>query len=653
MKALLFVVSFTLLTALANANVRLAKIFGSGMVLQRNQPIAIWGWADVGENVVISFRNQTRQVKAGQDGKWKVTLEPESAGGPYELRVKGKNTLLLNDILVGDVWICSGQSNMEWPVSAAQNAKAEIAAANFPNIRHFKVQTDVAGMPKKDLEHSGIWKPATPQNVADFTAVGYFFARDLQKELGIPIGLINTTWGGTDIETWISKDAFENSSDFKEMIAGLGTIDLSAQAKAKEKVIQTLIKSLQGSLPTKEALDKWKLSSFNDNTWPKMTVPQLWEQQTLKDVDGTVWLRKTIDIAAEDAGKSATLSLAMIDDNDETYLNGVKIGATKGYNVVRSYTIPGGMLKTGKNVIAIRIEDTGGGGGVYGDAKGVALNIGNKNIPLAGQWAFAIESIKTSNSINPNSYPTLLYNAMIHPLIPIAMKGVIWYQGENNAGRANEYQKSFPLMINDWRSKWGNTNFPFYFVQLATFNAGNGDSEKGSAWAELREAQSKTLALPHTGMAVTTDIGDAKDIHPTNKQDVGRRLAAIALHDAYNKNQVYTGPTYKSMKLEENKIRISFSNTGSGLTLKDKSGALAGFEIAGEDQKFKKAKAFVEGNEVVVYNDEIVKPVAVRYNWADDAGAGNLFNKENFPAAPFRTDAWTGVTANNKYSFMK
>lgn len=649
LRAFLIVLSLSYFSTIAHAHVRVAKIFGSGMVLQRNQPIPVWGWADKGEDVTVSFHNQTRKVKAGTDGKWKVILNAETAGGPYVLSIKGKNTLQLKDILVGDVWICSGQSNMEWPLSAAQNAKAEIDAANYPKIRHFKVQADAAGEPRQDLEYNSNWKAALPQNVGDFTAVGYFFARDLYKELNIPIGLINTTWGGTDVETWISKNAFENSADFKEMIAGTKIIDLSGVMKEKEKAVQELVKSIQGSLPSKERVSNWPLATFNDNSWPKITIPQLWEQETLKDVDGTVWLRKTVEIAAEDVDKPASLSLAMIDDNDITYLNGTRVGSTNGYNVKRAYTIPKGTLKPGKNTIAVRVEDTGGGGGIYGDAGDVTLKVGDKTMPLAGQWGYGIETLQVSKSINPNSFPTILYNAMVHPLIPFAMKGVIWYQGENNAGRAYEYQKSFPLLIHDWRQQWGNLNFPFYFVQLATFNAGNGNSEKGSNWAELREAQSMALALPRTGMAVTTDIGDAKDIHPRNKQDVGRRLAKIALHDTYNKKVVYAGPTYKSMKVEGNKIRISFTNVGSGLLSKDKNRNVFGFDIAGADQKFRQAKAIIQGNDVIVYHDDLENPVAVRYNWADDAGEGNLYNKENLPAPPFRTDGWPGITVNNKY----
>jgi len=653
-KKIFLVISASLFSTLVYADVRVAKIFGDGMVLQRNQPIPVWGWADKGEDVVVAFRTQTRKVQAGTDGKWQVTFGPESAGGPYTLRVSGKNKLELKDILVGDVWICSGQSNMEWPLASAQRAKEEIAAANYPQIRHFKVRNDAGGQPKEDLAFEGSWKPALPENAGDFTAVGYFFARELHRELNVPIGLINTSWGGTDIEPWISKKGFENSNDFKQMIASLPAIDLQAEAKARATAIQELVKGFQGSLPTAETAASWRLPSFNDSSWPKMNVPQLWEQGALKDVDGTVWLRKSVDIAPEDAGKEASLSLGTIDDNDETFVNGTKVGATTGYTVKRTYSIPKGLLKPGKNVIAVRVEDFSGGGGLYGEAAELYLKLGSKVVPLAGPWASQVEAVQTdSNFINPNSYPTVLYNAMIHPLIPFAMKGVLWYQGENNAGRAQEYRKAFPLMIQDWRKQWGQPSFPFYFVQLASYNAANGNSEQGSTWAELREAQSMTLSVPNTGMAVTTDIGEEKDIHPRNKQDVGHRLALVALHDTYGKKIVFEGPTYKSMKIEGNKIRISFSSVGGALSTKDKQSVLSGFAIAGEDRKFKPAKAVLQGNEVIVEQEGVPKPVAVRYNWADYAGAGNLYNKEGLPAAPFRTDTWPGLTAEARYSIKK
>ena len=498
----------------------------------------------------------------------------------------------------------------------------------------------------------GEWEICTPENASDFTAVGYFFARELYNELKIPIGLVHTSWGGTHSETWTSREAFEQSAEFKDMIVGMPTLDLDKLAKEKNETLAKKLSALGLVLPKAGETKNWNQSSFNDSNWPAMELPELWEDKALGDLDGIVWFRKTITISKDDAGKEAILQLAMIDDMDETFVNGVQVGSTKAYNEKRFYKVGADRFKAGENTIAIRVTDTGGGGGVYGDATEMKLTIGKSMISLAGDWKYQVEKVQgTGSSIGPNSYPTLLYNAMLNPLLNLSIEGAIWYQGESNAGRAYQYRTAFPLMITDWRNHWKQGNFPFYFVQLASFNSANGDSEHGSTWAELREAQTMTLSLPHTGMAVTTDIGEANDIHPRNKQDVGKRLAAIALHDVYGKSNEFSGPVYESMKTEGNKIRISFTHIGSGLLIKDKYGYLKGFEIAGSDQKFTYAKAWIEGNSIVVSSDQISNPAAVRFAWADNPEDANLFNKDGFPAVPFRTDTWKGITEANKFKF--
>lgn len=633
------------------ANVSLPKFFGDNMVLQRNKSIPIWGWADANEKITVQFNHQTKNVTADKNGNWRVNLDKESAGGPFQLIVKGNNTITFNNVLVGEVWICSGQSNMEMPIEGwgkVNNYQQEIADANYPEIRHIKVPNAVAGTPQKDIT-GGEWKICSPQTAGDFTATGYFFARELYNQLKVPIGLINTSWGGTMVETWTSREAFENSEEFKDMIAQMPQLDIDSLAKVRKEAAAKKIEALQGSLPATSEADTWKNTELDDSKWPQMELPSLWEQKQLGDVDGVVWFRKTIEVSANDAGKEATLELAMIDDNDIAYVNGVKVGATNSYNAHRKYTIPAGVLKAGKNVIAVRVEDTGGGGGIYGAATDMKITISGIVISLAGNWFFKVEKISGSaTSVGPNSYPTLLFNAMVAPLIPYAIEGAIWYQGEENSRRAYQYRKAFPLMIEDWRKRWGQGNFPFYFVQLASFNAGNGNSKNGSTWAELREAQTMTLSLPNTGMAVITDIGNSTDIHPKNKQGVGKRLAAIALHDVYKKDIVYSGPMYKLMKIEGNKVKIYFTNIGNGLMAKN--GELKGFEIAGADKQFYAATATIEGDHVVVYSSNVSNPVAVRFGWMDDAGEDNLFNKEGFPASPFRTDDWDGVTMKNKFA---
>ena len=485
---LLFALIFSWIFSIAN--ITLPRIFGSNMVLQRNKPIPVWGWADPGEKITIQFNKQVKKTKAAKDGSWKIELAHEAAGGPYQLIAKGKNSVILENVLVGEVWVCSGQSNMEWSVKNSDSAAREIRESSYPMIRHIKVPRTIADTPAKNIS-AGEWLEASPSTTGDFTAVGYFFARKLFNELKIPIGLVNTSWGGTMVEAWTSKEAFEKTEDFKNLF---------------------------GNVTYKEIKD-----------------------------------------AAD----------------------------------------------------------------------------------------------KTGKPVSPNSYPTLLFNGMINPLIPFAIKGVIWYQGETNAGRAYEYRKAFPLMIEDWRNRFGQGNFPFYFVQLASFNASNGNSAKGSGWAELREAQTSTLSLPNTGMVVTMDIGESKDIHPRNKQDVGARLAAIALNNEYGIKMEYSGPAYESFKVDGNKVVLSFKHAGNGLIAKDKYGYLKGFEVAGSDQKFYYAKADIRNNEVVVYSDSVASPVAVRYGWADDMPEVNLYNKDGFPASPFRTDSWKGITEAVKYEIKK
>jgi sialate O-acetylesterase len=640
----------TILCLAGFANVRLPKIFGDNMVLQRDRAIIVWGWADPKEKITIQLQKQIKTTVAGKDGKWKISLSPEVAGGPYQLTIKGKNTITFNNILIGDVWICSGQSNMEWPLRMANNGPEEIKQANYPNIRHIKIPNTVASTAQEDIP-GGDWKLCTPETAGDFTAVGYFFAKELTKSLNVPIGLINTSWGGTHSETWTSREAFEGDAEFKSMIASMPKLNLDSLAKQKTAATIKRIEEIQGPLEqSAETIKTWKELSLDDSRWPHMKVPGLWEQQALGDFDGVVWFRKSLMLTAADGSKDATLELGMIDDADDTYVNGVKVGSTNGYNQKRNYTVKPGILKEGKNVIAIRVNDTGGGGGIYGEPAFLKLAVGGTVIPLAGEWSYRVEGLsKNLTSVGPNSYPTLLFNAMVNPLIPYGIKGAIWYQGESNAGRSYQYRKAFPLMITDWRKHWGQGDFPFYFVQLASYNAGNGNSKKGSEWAELREAQTMTLSLPNTGMAVTTDIGDAHDIHPRNKVDVGKRLAAVALSKAYGKNTIDSGPMFKSMEVKGDKAIVTFTNVGAGLMAKDRYGYLKGFEIAGADKQFHYAKAYIDGNTVVVSQDSVKNPVAVRFGWADEASDDNLFNVEGFPAVPFRTDTWKGITEENKF----
>lgn len=641
-KNLTFLICFFSITfSVLHAEVKLPRIFSDNMVLQRDKPIKVWGWADKNETVEVSFLDQQKKVKADKNGNWAILLTPVSHGGPYTMQVKGKNnSITFQNILIGEVWLCSGQSNMEWQVKSSMNAKSEISNADFPQIRSFNVVKDLDMKPKSDLK--GSWEVCSPATVGDFSAVAYFFARKLYQELNVPIGIINSSWGGTDIETWTSPESFSKLGDiFKERYKALNITDFDKFAKESEEGKKAFT---QAMLNDPGVAESWFNPTLNTSTWKKMQVPKLWDGE-LGSVDGILWFRYALTLPESVEGKSGTIRLGPIDDNDVTWINGIKVGETNGYNINRSYAVPANVLKAGQNIITVKIVDNAGGGGLYGKPEDLTLDAGGKSYPLAGEWLYKVAvSNKAFNYVefSPNMYSSLLYNAMINPIIQYPIKGAIWYQGENNAGQAYNYRTLFPNMITDWRTKWG-YEFPFYWVQLANFMAKD-DVPQDSDWAELREAQSLTLSLPKTGEAVITDIGEANDIHPRNKQDVGLRLALNALNKDYGKTDIiYSGPTFKSMEVDGDKAIISFNNIGKGLKSTSKYGYIEGFAIAGTDNKFVWAKAYIEGDKVIVYSDNISKPVSVRYSWSNNPDV-NLFNSEGLPAAPFRTDCLKGIT---------
>jgi len=578
------------------ADVTLHKIFSDNMVLQRDADIKIWGWADADESITLTFNDQVEKTTAGENGKWQVILDPIPAGGPYELSVEGKNKIVHKNILMGEVWICSGQSNMQWSVLRSKNPEEEIANANHPKIRLFTVKRIIAQAPKENLTE-GEWQICQPSTIEQFSAVGYFFGRELNKSLDVPIGLISTNWGGTVSETWTSREAIKVFPEFKLKLDELDKIDIEDLYKNRDKLEKEWANNLEKG--DQGLSKKWYEATSVASDWKKMAIPQLWEDAGLKKVDGIVWCFKEINLSKEEANQELTLSLGPIDDSDFTYFNGKLVGSTeRDHNKPRQYQVPAELLKEGQNWLCVRVIDYGGGGGIWGVEEHVYYSFSEeKKVSLVGDWYYQIatESLPKLPKIGPNSYPTLLFNAMINPILPFSIKGAIWYQGESNAGRAYQYRDIFPAMITDWRTHWGLGDFPFLFVQLANFKKA-ADEPGDSNWAELREAQSMTLKLPNTGMAVIIDIGEADDIHPRNKQDVGYRLAQNARKIAYDQDIVYTGPLYKSMEIDGNKIRLSFTNTGSGLMIKDRYGYLKGFSIAGVDKKFVWAKARIEGD---------------------------------------------------------
>jgi sialate O-acetylesterase len=651
-----------LAASLAHATVRLPALVGSHMVLQRGRPVPVWGWAAPGEKVSVTFRGKTYVASAPDaSGRWQATLPATSAGGPYSITVKGENTINLTDVLVGDVWLASGQSNMQMPVKSApggyqpvQNADQEIAAANWPNIRFFTVNQTVAYRPQAEVAGSS-WQVCSPATVAQLSAVAYFFGRDLYKKYQVPLGLLVSSWGGTPAEAWVSAEGLAAFPEFKTQVATFAskTTSLSDDQRAYEAKQRELLHNIRaydkGYLPNGQT---WASPAIDAHAWPTMSVPGIWESMPgLTTYDGVVWFRKEITLPASLVGQPLTLSLGKIDDADSTYVNGVRVGATNGYGLARRYLVPAQVLRPGRNVLVVRVVDTGGGGGITGEPAELTLSGAGQTLPLAGPWQYQVGLAPADQPIAPapggaEHAPTTLYNGMIAPLQPMTLAGVIWYQGESNADRAMQYRTLFPALIADWRRRWNQPNLPFLYVQLANYMAARPEPT-ASAWAELREAQAMALRVPATGLATAIDIGEAGDIHPHNKQEVGRRLALVAEHVAYgDKTVVYSGPAYASMAVAGAAIRLKFTQVGTGLAAK-KGAPLQGFAVAGADRKFHWATARVVGNAVEVQSKDVPQPVAVRYDWADNP-SGNLTNREGLPALPFRTDTWPGLTAGSK-----
>jgi sialate O-acetylesterase len=646
-----------------HADVRVPSIIGDNMVLQQGRKARLWGWAEPGERVTVSFRGDKATATADARGHWEVFTGPHKAGGPFELTVAGRNTLNFKNVLVGEVWVCSGQSNMEWSLANAQDGAKEAAAADYPFIHLFTVAKKTSATPLEDVE--GRWVVTTPKEAASFSAVGYFFGRELYQRLKSPVGLIHTSWGGTPAEAWTSRETLAASAVLKPI---LDRYDKQlADLPRLQREYDTARVEWERQYVTQDTGNKGEAEGYakpehNTVGWQEMKVPQLWESAGL-DVDGVVWFRRELEVPAAWAGKDLTLKLGAIDDFDTTYFNGERVGSTgpdtpSAWTALRRYRVPGSLVRAGRNTIAVRVFDRVGGGGFGGGEMSLAPAGGTnaEALELAGAWRYKEEATFPSRRIdysrqpqapgpaNPNS-PTVLYNAMLAPLTPYTMRGAIWYQGESNAGRAEQYRTLFPAMIRDWRTAWNIGDFPFYFVQLANWKTRPQDSID-SEWAELREAQTLTLrAAPNTGMAVAIDIGNPDDIHPRNKLDVGLRLARWALADTYGWKLEKSGPLYASYKVEGDKVRITFKHAG-GLKTRD-GAAPASFYVAGADHKFVPAEARVEKGEVVVWSREVPAPVAVRYGWADNPPA-NLYNSEGLPASPFRTDDWPGVTAGRK-----
>jgi sialate O-acetylesterase len=623
------------------SEVKLPCFINNGMVLQRDIKVPVWGWASVGEKIQIEFNGATYNTVTGEDRKWKLKLNPSKAGGPYQMIVKGSNTIVLKDILMGDVWFCSGQSNMEFEMKKVADKYAkEIESSENNKIRQIVISRKPLFNATPDVETYSGWQSANSQTVLKFTAVGYFYAKELFEKYKIPIGLINCCFPGTPAEAWINETTLKKFPAYFDRAMELKDTAKVNNIRKKDKLYTdnwySQVKNNDLGIQ-----EKWFSTSNNYSDWGSINMPDFWQNTSLKEMKaGVVWLMKEIEIPESLAGKNAILYLGNIVMIDSTYFNGNKVGYVDNRYNPRRYKIDGKLLKAGKNTIVVRVlsERTEGG---FIKNKSYKLDIEGRSIDLTGDWhckiGVNVEPFQREKLTSFQRQPSSMYYGMLSPLIGYGIKGVVWYQGEDNSARAKEYQSLFPALINSWRDEWKQGDFPFLYVQLANFNpAVNKPGE--SKWAELQEAQSMTLALPNTGMAVINDLGEWNDIHPSNKYDVGKRLALVAQKVVYHdKKVISSGPTFKTMKREGKKIIITFTNIGSGLIAKG-GGELKYFTLAGSDKKFVWAKAKIEKNKVVVWNDEISSPMVVRYAWADNPQGANLYNKEGLPASCFRTD---------------
>ena len=625
------------------SQVRLPKLVSDGMVLQRDADTNIWGWASSGEKVKVTFLNSSYQATADESGKWKIQLPKLKAGGPYEMKLSASNEIIIRDILVGDVWICSGQSNMEMAMmSLKAKYSKDIAASENKFIRQFAVpRRHIFSKPMEDVS-AGAWVSADPESVLRFSAAGYYFAKNLYQKYKVPIGLINATLGGSRTESWMSEDAlipfqtlYEDAIKYKDT-----TVIIQTETEDRRRIAEWHNRAKQTDASYADGAGPWHKVDYDAGQWDEIKMPAYWTTSPLGQINGVVWFRKEFYIGANFADQPAQLNFGNIVEADSVFINGKFIGGRPSQYIPRHYDIPAELLRTGKNSITVRVVCPSGRGGFVPE-KEYAIVQGNEKIDLGGMWKYKLgskmESLVGSSFIMWKA--TGLYNGMIAPLLPYTIKGTIWYQGESNVSRAEQHRTLFPALIKNWREKWNQGDFPFLFVQLPNFNEPQTEPSDGG-WARFRETQTASLSVPNTGMAVAIDIGEGNDIHPLNKKDLGYRLFLVASKVAYHeKNINYSGPIYQSMKVKGNKITLSFNHIGGGLVAKG-SVELHYFAIAGPDKKFVWAKAEIKNNKVIVWNDAIDNPVAVRYAWADNPEGANLFNTDGLPASPFRTDTF-------------
>lgn len=623
------------------SQVTLPRLIRDSMVLQRDAKLKIWGWASPGEKVTIRFNGKAAAATTDSDGKWKATLPAMKAGGPYTMQIKAKNIIEIRDVLIGDVWLCAGQSNMVHQMYLHSITYAsDIEKANYPEIRQFWVPVKASLSGTEDDFKSGSWKEANPHDVRDFSAVAYFFARQIYDKYRVPIGIINASVGGTPIEAWTSEEGLKKfpkiSSTISKNKDSAYVNQVNRKASADFQITpKSSDKGLTGEI-------KWYDTAYIPKGWKKFSVPGYWEDQGIRDLNGVVWFRREIDVPHLMTGVPAQIFLGRIVDADIVYVNGKQIGETGYQYPQRRYMLQPNVLKPGKNTVVVRVQNTHGKGGFVPD-KPYYLEANGQSIELTGYWDYKVGDVylpmkrNMTEMISAQNQPTSLFNSMIAPATNFSIKGVLWYQGESNSENARQYGELLPALIEDYRKAFSQSSLPFLYVQLPNFGDANYLPTEGS-WPILREAALNTLSVPNTGMAVTIDLGEWNDIHPDNKKDVGYRLALAARKLVYKeKNLVSSGPLLRSSEIQDDKIVLEFDHTGKGLIANDGE-ELSHISIAAGDKKFVWAKTRIEGNKVVAWSEDIRNPKYVRYAWSDNPAGANLYNSEGLPASPFRTD---------------
>ncbi len=635
MKKSILLLLMVLTCTFVSAQVQLPELVSDGMVLQQGVPLKIWGWASPKEKVTVGFKGKEYSVLTSAKGKWRVELPKQKAGGPYSISIKGKNEIMIKDVLIGEVWLCSGQSNMELPIRRVLDLYAdEVAQINNDNIREFRVPKEYDFNVERENTTGARWYKATSESIMEFSAMAYFFAEKLNHDLDVPVGLINAALGGSPVEAWINEEYLKRYDEAYQELLKYKDDDFVQSVDKENKQRYTIWHNkVEPNDKGNQGQIKWSSPKLDDTNWKAMDVPQRWHQTELEKVNGSIWFRKNIKLDQSMTGKEGMMEMGCIVDADSVFINGEFVGRTTYQYPPRKYKIPASLLKEGENTIAIKVLSQMGVGG-FVPQKNYWIEVEGKKISLEGEWKYNIGCIvppmKGETFIRWK--PAGLHNAMISPLRNYAIKGVLWYQGESNIGTKDYADRLSNLMAN-WREEWGQGSFPFVIIQLPNFLQAS-DEPTESAWAEMRAAQYQAAQQNENAISVTTiDLGEWNDIHPLNKKDVGYRTELAALHLAYGVKNIHSGPMCKKIKAKGNMVELSFAHVGSGLVTK--GDALQGFAIAGEDEKYEWAIAIIKGNKVQLTSPSIKVPKHVRYAWADNPDKANLYNKEGLPAVPF------------------